>query len=119
VVEWNTSEAEFDLEFVAPDRRSYVFEHTLVANQDLINFEKTSGFSSKEFFIDDIGDGKWLMNLTYFGNKKTAPTYFKITLYYNWGKANQKQENLVFKLDNQREKLQLKRINKQSLLFAN
>ncbi|MGV6831989.1 MAG: carboxypeptidase-like regulatory domain-containing protein [bacterium] len=119
VIEWNTSEAEFDLEFVAPDRRSYVFEHTLVANQDLINFEKTSGFSSKEFFIDDIGDGEWLMNLTYFGNKKTAPTYFKITLYYNWGKANQKQENLVFKLDNQREKLQLKRINKQSLLFAN
>ncbi|MEZ4781739.1 MAG: hypothetical protein R2816_09295 [Flavobacteriaceae bacterium] len=29
ILEWNSSEAEFDLEFVNPELRSYVFEHTL------------------------------------------------------------------------------------------
>ena len=99
VIEWNTSEAEFDLEFVAPDRRSYVFEHTLIANQNLINFEKRKGFSSKQFFIDDLGIGEWLVNLTYKGNKKSAPTYLKFTTYYNWGKPEQRQETKVYKLN--------------------
>ena len=40
VFEWNTSEAEFDLEFVSPDLRAYEFEHTLAANQDFITEEK-------------------------------------------------------------------------------
>ncbi len=120
VLEWNTSEAEFDLEFVAPDRRAYVFEHTLSANQELINEEKRKGYSSKRFFIEDIKDGEWLVNLTYKGNKKTAPTYFKFTAYYNWGKVNERQETQVFKLNpDQQQKLQLLRVNRQVLLASN
>lgn len=119
VFEWNTSEAEFDLEFVSPDRRSYVFEHTLTGNQALLNDEKRKGYSSKSFFVDDIDDGEWLVNLTYKGNKKDAPTYFKLTTYYNWGSATQWQETRVYKLDDsQRQKLQLVRLNKQLLLAA-
>ena len=117
VFEWNTSEAEFDLEFVSPDRRAYVFEHTLASNQELINEEKSKGYSSKRFFINDIEDGEWLLNLTYKGNKKSAPTYFKLTTYYNWGKINQSQEIKVYKLtDDQQQKLQLLKINKQIML---
>ncbi len=120
VFEWNTSEAEFDLEFVAPDRRAYVFEHTLSANQQLINEEKRKGYSSKRFFIDDIEDGEWLVNLSYKGNKKATPTYFKFTTYYNWGKVNERQETRVFKLNpDQRGKLQLLRVNRQVLIASN
>lgn len=115
LIEWNTSEAEFDVEFVGPDRRSYIFEHTLVANQELITREKRSGSSSKEFLINEIGDGDWLMNLTYFGNKKTAPTYLKLTTYYNWGKPQQRQVIDVYKLENVNQKVQIKKINKNSL----
>ena len=70
VFEWNTSEAEFELEFVNPDKRAYVFDHSLEANNDLIIEEKKLGYSSKLFFLEDIGDGEWLVNLTYKGNKK-------------------------------------------------
>lgn len=119
VFEWNTSEAEFDLEFVAPDRRAYIFEHTLTANEDMITKEKLSGYSSKEFFIDDIGSGIWLVNLTYKGNKKTVPTYFKVTTYYHWGTSNQKKEVNVFNLKDQRQKIQLFNFNKQLLIAFN
>ncbi len=119
VFEWNTSEAEFDLEFVNQEKRAYVFEHSLVANQELITNEKQKGYSSKEFFIDDIGEGDWLVNITYKGNKKPQPTYFKVTQYFNWGKANQTQEISVYKFKNEREKMQLIKLNKQLLVASN
>lgn len=117
VFEWNTSEAEFDLEFVNPNLRSYVFEHSLAYDEDLINDEKIKGYSSKEFIIDELGNGEWLVNLTYHGNKKSGPTYFKVTKYYNWGKPNQRQETNVLDLwPDQNRKLQLLKLDKNLLL---
>lgn len=116
VFEWNTSEAEFDLEFVNPQKQVYNFEHSLYKNQTLINDEKHKGYSSKEFIIDDVKQGQWLVNLTYQGNKKPEPTYLKVTTYYYWGKPNQHQKTAVYKLDKEHEKIQLYRLNKESLL---
>lgn len=119
VFEWNTSEAEFDLEFVSPDRRSYIFEHKLEANQRLITEEKQIGYSSKRFFIEDIMEGDWLLNLTYKGNKKSDPTYFKLTAFYNWGKVNETKVVKVYKLTpDDRQKIQMLRINRQILLAS-
>ena len=118
VVEWNSSEAEFDLEFVNPDLRSYVFEHTLAGNQELITDEKEKGYSSKEFFIDDLKDGEWLVNISYKGNKKPEPTYFKITKFYNWGKATETKVVSVYKFQNEREKIQLMQFNKELLVAS-
>ncbi len=119
VAEWNTSEAEFDLEFVGPDKRAYTFEHTLVANQELITDEKKTGYSSKEFIIDDVGTGEWLVNIIYYGNKKSAPTYFKLSTYYNWGSPQQREEVQVFRLDIEDQKFQILKINEQSLVATN
>jgi tetratricopeptide (TPR) repeat protein len=119
VFEWNTSEAEFELEFVNPQRQVYTFEHSLEKNQELITDEKTKGYSCKEFFIDELGEGEWLVNLTYLGNKKPEPTYFKITQYFNWGKPSQTQEISVHKLDKEDIKLQLIKLNKNLLAAKN
>jgi len=119
VFEWNTTEAEFDLEFVNPDQRAYVFEHSYDVNQELIKNEKTIGYSSKEFLIEDIGSGEWLINLSYRGNKTTAPTYFKVTTYTNWGKANQKHKVTLYQLNGLGEKAQILKLNKQILMAAN
>ncbi|MFK5889786.1 MAG: carboxypeptidase-like regulatory domain-containing protein [Flavobacteriaceae bacterium] len=116
VFEWNTSEAEFDLEFVNPDKRAYVFEHSLEKNQTLITDEKKKGYSSKEFFIDDIGKGEWLVNITYKGNKKPESTHFKVSQYFNWGKSNQFKKTAVYVLKNERQKIQLFKLNKQLLV---
>jgi hypothetical protein len=119
VFEWNTSEAEFDLEFVNPQKQVYKFEHSLDKNQDLITDEKKIGYSSKEFIIDDMKEGEWLVNFTYHGNKKSDPSYLKVTRYYYWGKPNQHKKITVYKFDKEREKIQLYRLNKNSLLVVN
>ena len=119
VIEWSSSEAEFDLEFVNAEKRVYAFEHSLGANQKLITDEKKKGYASKEFFINDIGKGNWLMNMTYKGNKKPAPTYFKITQYFNWGKTYQTKKIKVYKFQNERDKIQLLKLNKRVLVATN
>ena len=111
VFEWNTSEAEFELEFVNPQKQSYSFEHTLEKNSELIFDEKMKGYSSEEFMIEDVGTGDWLVNLKYFGNKKYDPTYLKMTIFYHWGKSNEKEEISLFKLTKKNMKVNLLKIN--------
>ncbi len=115
VFEWNTSEAEFALEFVNPQKQAYAVEHSLDKSEDLIFDEKLKGYSSKEFLINKLNAGTWLTNITYLGNKTYKPTYLKVTIYYNWAKPNQKQEIKLFKLTRKNLKIQLFKISTQNL----
>jgi len=116
VFEWNTSEAEFDIEFVNPQKQVYSFKHTLLDNNSRIKHEKLQGYSSEIFFIENLSKGNWYVNLTYFGNKKYVPTYLKLAVYYNWGKPNQTREMHLFKLKDKNIKWQLLALNYNHLL---
>jgi tetratricopeptide (TPR) repeat protein len=111
VFEWSSSEAEFTLEFINPQKQVYKIEHTLSDNSSLILDEKLKGYTSREFVIDgDIG-GEWLVNLTYYGNKKYAPTYLKTTVFNDWGRPNEIKKTTVFKMTLKDQKTQLFKIN--------
>ncbi|WP_324027924.1 carboxypeptidase-like regulatory domain-containing protein [Maribacter sp. BPC-D8] len=112
VFEWSDSEAEFELQFVNPEKRYYKSEHSLVADAERIQSEKRTGFSSEEYLIDDTLRGTWLVNATYLGNKSLTPTYLKATVYYNYGSASQRKETKVFKLG-------LRNINQQLFSVSN
>ena len=89
--EWNSSEAEFDFQFVNPESRFFVWSHTLENEPERIYDEKLKGYSSKQFLIDESLAGVWKINLKYFGNKGYEPTYLKSTIYYNYGRPSQKE----------------------------
>ena len=111
VFEWSSSEAEFTLEFINPQKQVYKIEHTLSDNSSLILDEKLKGYTSREFVIDgDIG-GEWLVNLTYYGNKKYATTYLKTTVFNNWGRSNEIKKTTVYKMTLKDQKTQLFKIN--------
>lgn len=115
VFEWNTSEAEFIFEFVNPDKQSYKIDHSLAENSQLILDEKQVGYNSKEFKIEDLGEGDWLVNITYLGNKKYDPTFLKVTTYYNWGEKNQREKIKVYELNLKDVKTKLLTLNKNKL----
>ena len=98
VFEWNNSEAEFDLQFVNPEKQYTLFKHSLADNDELIANEKELGYSTKEFLIDDSLPGVWTVNVTYYGNKSLTPTYLKATVYQNYGTRMQSKEIMVYKL---------------------
>ncbi len=111
VFEWNTSEAEFSLEFVHPKSDYFVFEHSFEKNKNRIKDEKMKGYSSEEFFIYELEPKDWQINITYLGNKKYDPTYLKATIYKNWGRTNQSAEIKLFQLDQYNHKMELFKFN--------
>jgi hypothetical protein len=115
VFEWNTSEAEFIFEFVNPNKQSFKVDHTLSENSQQILDEKLMGYNSKEFLIEKIGNGDWLINITYLGNKKYTPTFLKITTYYNWGQPKQREEIIVHELTLKNVKARLLSLNANTL----
>lgn len=96
--EWNNSEAEFDLQFVNPESRYFIWSHTAEKETERIYDEKVKGYSSKQFLIDQVLQGVWKINLRYLGNKSYEPTYLKSTVYYDYGKPSQKEVVKVFAL---------------------
>ena len=114
VFEWNTSDAEFSFEFVNQNEQSYVIDHTLYESNDLIIDEKLKGYNSKQYIINPLSAGDWLVNLNYYGNKQNIPTYLKVTTYYDWGRIYQTENIEVFELSLENRKTQLLKINSKS-----
>jgi hypothetical protein len=96
LIEWNNSEAEFDLQFVNPENQYLIWNHSLENNEARILDEKTKGYSSEQFLIDRSLPGRWRINLKYLGNKSFEPTTFKATVYYDFGMPSQRRVVKVF-----------------------
>ena len=60
--EWNDPSAEFELQFVNPQNRYFVWKHSEEA-QSLINDEILKGYFSNIFEIETKRNGKWLVNV--------------------------------------------------------
>ena len=98
VLEWNDTEAEFEVQFVNPEGQYHVWKHTYAENEDRILDEKMKGYSIEEQIIDRARPGLWDLNVKYMGNKSLTPTYLKVTTYYNYGERDQRKEVHTFKL---------------------
>ncbi|MBT8301263.1 MAG: carboxypeptidase-like regulatory domain-containing protein [Maribacter sp.] len=97
LLEWNNGEAEFDLQCM--NRPSYyTWRHSYVNSPERIQDEKKHGYSSKQFLINENLSGKWRFNLRYLGNKSFDPTYLKVTVYFDFGKASQRKEMKIYRL---------------------
>lgn len=118
VFEWADSEAEFNLQFVNPENRYEIWEHSLAENQERINDGKTVGYNTQEFIIDDALKGTWQVNVTYLGNKTLTPTYVKATVYHNYGSASQRKESTLFKLQKKNMNQNLLRIENSSFIVS-
>ena len=110
--EWNDSEAEFELQFVNPEKHYDTWKHTMENNALRIKDEKMNGYSCEEFLIDSSMPGKWQVNIDYKGNKKLEPSYLKVTTYYNYGKPSQRKEVNVYRLG-------LKNVNQKLFTLTN
>ena len=119
VMEWNNSEAEFDIPFINKENEYFVWQHTYENNTELIQDEKSRGYSSVQFIIDKYASQEWKFNLKYYGNKSFEPTYLKTTIFYNYGRPSQRKEIKVFRLSNENRNVQLFTINPKLNLSLN
>ena len=109
VFEWNDPSTEFEIQFVNPKKKFYIWKHTILENRELLINEIEKGYNMKEFIIDDSVKEEWLINLEGINNGKylTNPTYLKYSVYRNYGLENETVKVKVINLNNIKNKIEL------------
>jgi uncharacterized protein YfaP (DUF2135 family) len=115
--EWNNNAAQFELQFVNPEKYYDSWEYTVATKEAELSAAISKGYSSKQFFLDDKLKGEWVVNISYFGNGSQDPTYLKVTTFFDYGTMEQRQSIKVFKLTEIKEDSYLCRINTDLKLF--
>lgn len=96
VVEYNDRDAEFDLQFVNPQKKFFVWSHRKFENSERIDQEKIQGFNTEEFFLIDAEPGKWQVNIESPKQDSRDPLVLRYTVYRNYGtKAESSQSKTL------------------------
>lgn len=111
VFEWNDRDAEFELQFVNPQKKFFTWSHTKEQNAERLIEEKEQGFNSEEFLLIDAEKGEWLINVENNTQNSQKPVVLKYTVYRNFSKATETKESKLLVLTNLKEKQGLVKIN--------
>lgn len=113
VFEWNVPGAEFELQFVNPQKRYFNWEHTNDALGARITDELKNNYRLEEYeFYGDM-TGEWVINAKYLGERKDVekvPLVLKTTIYKDFGLPNQSQEEIVVHFSKPNEKKNLRKL---------
>jgi len=108
VLEWNHPAAEYEVQFVSPDKKFFSFSHTAFNNKSLLQSEIDFGYFMKEFIVDDGEKGPWLVNIRYLGDDgDQVPLVLKYTRYKNYGTPQETSAMKVIQLDKFQNKFTL------------
>jgi tetratricopeptide (TPR) repeat protein len=105
VLEYTNPLAEFEVQFVSPNKKYFTWRHAAFNNEDLIEDEISRGYAIKEFTIEDEDFGNWLVNVKSIdGDTGAIPTLLKYTIYQDYGLPTETKKIKVINLANQSEK---------------
>ncbi len=111
VIEWNDSEAEFQLGVVDPDKNLYEWKHSLADNPESVKKSKDFGYNISEKALDPSLKGDYEIFVKYLGNKSLTPSYLKVTTYHDYGTITQKKDVKVFRMTLKNVNQELMKIN--------
>ncbi len=112
VLDWNDPNAEFEFQFVNPNKKYFKWAHTKFESMDRMMDEIKTGYHTEEYIIDNAEPGEWLVNIEGLTEEDSLnPTYLKYTVYKNYGLPEETKEIKVIKLPRQEKKLTLDRVS--------
>ena len=113
VVEWNTSDCDFELNIINPKGRYFTWSHVIAENPDRVNAENQLGFRMEEFYLTDEDKGDWKFNLKYIGRngQSSKPIYFKVTTYKNYGMPNQTETIEVYRVSDKNVEKEMTKVS--------
>jgi len=108
VFEWTNPLTEFELQFVSPDKKFYNWKHSAFENKGFIESELASGFTTKDFVIEEAARGDWIVNINRLSeDNENIPTFVKYMLYKNYGLQNETVEMKIVPLNKVDKKVTL------------
>lgn len=100
IVDYNSRDAEFDLQFVNPQKKFFIWSHRKFENSERIKLEKTQGFNTEEFFLIDAEPGKWQVNIESPKQDSRDPLALRYTVYRNYGTREETSQSKTLILNN-------------------
>ena len=100
VFDYNDRDADFEFQFVNPQKKFFTWSHTKEINATRIDEEKTQGFNTEEFLLISAEKGEWLINIESNIKNQKTPVVVKYTVFKNFAKANETSESKVLLLNN-------------------
>ncbi len=114
VFEWNQPGAEFELQFVNPQKRFFNWAHTNSEIRERIEDEIKNNYRIEEYeFYGDVA-GEWIINAKYLGEIKKGneiPLVLKCTIFKDFGYPSQAKEEVLVHFSNTDEKKNIKTLS--------
>lgn len=108
VLQWNNPSKDFETQFVSPENKFFIWNHTKFDNTALLKQEVEQGFAIKEYVVDETSKGSWRVNIRALEEEpQKNPTYLKYTLYKNFGLPTETKQVKVINLSQFTEKVTL------------
>jgi len=103
---WDTDNCDMDLWVTDPVGEKCYYEHKLTRIGGKISTDFINGYGPEEFMIRKAINGKYLVQANYYGTHSQAllaPVNLHLVFITNFGKPNQKKQELTIRLENKQD----------------
>jgi len=103
---WDTDNCDMDLWVTDPNGEKCSYDNTLTRLGGKISTDFTNGYGPEEYMIKKAVNGKYLVQANYFGTRsqtRLAPVNLHLVFITNFGKPNQKKQEVTIRLDTQKD----------------
>jgi len=106
VFDWNDASTEFEVQFVNPKQKFFIWSQTNLNNRERMLDGITNGYHTEEFIIDADELGEWIINIESLNEEPGLnPSYLKYTVFKNYGLSNETEEIKVINLNDCKPKI--------------
>ena len=106
VLSWDTDNCDMDLWVTDPSKEKCFYSHKLTRLGGKISNDFTGGYGPEEFMIKKAVNGEYLVQTNYYGTRSQAilaPVNLHLIFFTNYGKPNQKEQQITIRLENQKD----------------
>jgi TonB-dependent SusC/RagA subfamily outer membrane receptor len=110
VADWNHNDTDLDLWVDNPKDQIISYKKRITDYGDRLSEDMTEGYGPEEFMIKKGLKGEYNVEIDYYADevqKISGPTILKVTIFKNYGSKNESKEIRVFRLDNEKDLLDI------------
>ncbi len=114
VIDWNHIDTDIDLWVEDPKGEKAYYKNPETEIGGRISEDMTEGYGPEEFMIKNAPAGAYKVLVNYYADnvqKISGPTVLKVTLFTNYGKANEKRKITIVRLDKEEDEIEVGILN--------
>ncbi len=110
VIDWNHKETDIDLWVIDPSGEKCLYSNSETKIGGRISEDFTDGYGPEEFMLKNAIKGEYKVLVDYYADsvqKISGPTILKVSMYTNYGKANEEKKTITVRLDKEQDDMEI------------